>query len=61
MSDNKQQQTPITYADLFKQDDFRQQYALARRIGDKRFGSACTHKDVKGGHCTQCLRKVMAK
>ncbi len=61
MSDNNQQQTPITYSDLFKQDDFRQQYALARCIGDTRFGSPCEHKDVKGEHCVQCLRKVIAK
>lgn len=47
--------------DLFKQDDFRQQYELARLIGDKRFGSACEHKHVKNGHCQQCLRKVVTK
>lgn len=61
MSDNNQQQTPITSSDLFKQDDFRQQYALTKQIGDKRFGSPCEHRRVQGGHCTQCLHKVIAK
>lgn len=45
--------------DLFKQDDFRQQYELAKSTGDKRFGSECKHSETKGGHCTNCLRKVV--
>lgn len=47
--------------DLFKQDDFRTQYELARKIGDKRFGSPCKHEQVKNGRCTQCLRKVVTR
>jgi hypothetical protein len=45
--------------ELFKQDDFRQQYALAKEIGDKRFGSECKHEQTKNGYCIQCLRKVV--
>jgi hypothetical protein len=45
--------------DLFAQDDFRQQYELAKRIGDKRFGSPCEHKRTKNGRCVNCLRKVV--
>lgn len=47
--------------DLFKQDDFRQQYELARMIGEKRFGSPCKHEQHKNGRCTQCFRKVWTK
>ncbi len=49
----------MTTQDLFKQDDFRQQYELAKQTGDKRFGSECKHINVKNGYCTQCLRKVV--
>lgn len=47
--------------DLFKQNDFRTQYELAKRTGDKRFGSACKHEHTKNGVCTNCLRKVVSK
>ena len=45
--------------DVFKQDDFRTQYKLAKEIGDQRFGSTCKHEKVKDGHCQKCLRKVV--
>lgn len=35
------------------------EYALAKRIGDKKYGSECTHEQVKSGHCLNCLRKVI--
>lgn len=46
--------------DLFKQDDFRTQYELAKEIGDKRFGSECKHERTRGGYCLNCRRKVVA-
>ncbi len=51
----------MTKQDLFRQDDFKQQYELAKQIGDKRFGSPCKHKRTKNGYCQQCLRKVIDK
>ncbi len=48
-------------SDLFKQDDFRQQYELAKEQGDKRFGSPCEHKHTKDGYCLNCLRKVIVR
>lgn len=39
-------------------DDFKKQYELARRIGERRFGSPCKHELVKNGQCQRCLRKV---
>ena len=36
-----------------------QEYFLAKRIGDKRFGSACQHSRAKRGYCPDCLRKVL--
>ena len=51
----------MTKDELFKQDDFRQQYTLAKQIGNRRFGSPCKHEQVKNGHCTNCLRKVVDK
>ena len=39
-------------------DDFNTQYALAKRQGDKRFGSECKHEQVKDGRCVSYLRKV---
>lgn len=37
---------------------FEEEYALAKRIGDQRFGSPCKHVQVKNGRCRRCLRKV---
>lgn len=48
-------------SDLFKQDDFRTQYELARQQLEKRFGSPCAHEHHKNGRCTQCFRKVVTK
>jgi hypothetical protein len=45
--------------ELFKQDDFRQQYELARQQGDSRFGAECKHRHVKSERCLKCLRKVV--
>lgn len=38
--------------------EFKEEYELARKIGDERFGSECEHNNVKSGRCVQCLRKV---
>ena len=40
---------------------FEEEYELAKRIGDKRFGSECKHEQVVNGRCKQCLRKVVTK
>jgi hypothetical protein len=37
---------------------FAQEYELAKRIGDKRYGSECQHSRTKRGYCPDCLRKV---
>lgn len=42
-----------------QQITFAQEYELARRIGDARFGSECKHEQVKNGHCVACLRRVV--
>ena len=47
--------------DLFKQDDFRTQYQLAKEAGDRRFGSECKHEQTRNGYCLYCLRKVVVK
>jgi hypothetical protein len=36
-----------------------QQYFLAKRIGDQRFGSECQHARAKRSYCPDCLRKVI--
>lgn len=46
---------------LFKQDDFRTMYELAKSTGDRRFGSECKHEQVKDGTCQQCWRKVVTR
>lgn len=38
---------------------FANEYEIARRVGDRRFGSACPHERVKNGRCTNCLRRVV--
>ena len=38
---------------------FDEQYELARRIGDKRFGTECEHESAANGRCTNCLRAVV--
>ena len=35
------------------------EYELARRIGDKRFGSECKHNIVINGRCVNCQRSVI--
>jgi hypothetical protein len=40
---------------------FDEQYELALREGNKRFGSDCKHEQVKNGKCLNCLRKVITK
>lgn len=49
----------MTNKELFAQDDFRQQYALALKTGEKWFGSPCQHVETKNGVCTNCLRRVV--
>ncbi len=34
-------------------------YELMHREGERRFGSACKHKQVKNGCCVKCLRQVV--
>ncbi len=36
----------------------RRLYELAKREGDRRFGSLCNHPRTEGGYCKVCLRKV---
>lgn len=38
---------------------FKEEYELALKIGNKRFGSNCEHKNAKNGYCKNCLRKVI--
>lgn len=40
-------------------EEERKLYELARKEGNKRFGSECQHTTVVGSHCTNCFRKVM--
>jgi hypothetical protein len=40
-----------------RESDFRTQYELAKREGDKRFGSPCNHEQTRNGQCMKCLRK----
>jgi len=37
----------------------KQEYELALKIGQKRFGSSCNHLEVKNGICCNCLRRVI--
>lgn len=46
--------------DLFH-PTFAEEYELALRVGERRFGSECKHDKVKNGRCTNCLRKVVSK
>ena len=38
---------------------FNEQYELALKVGNKRFGSECKHEQTKSGRCLNCLRKVV--
>ena len=38
---------------------FNEEYELAKRIGDQRFGTSCTHIKVKNNICQKCGRKVV--
>ena len=40
-------------------ESFVNEYKLARKIGDSRFGSVCKHERSKRGYCPDCLRKIM--
>jgi hypothetical protein len=50
---------PAGNPDDTKSEAFRVAYKLAKKQGDKRFGSECKHENVKDGVCQQCLRKVI--
>ena len=39
----------------------RDEYELALRIGERRFGSPCKHESTKDGKCSNCCRKVVVK
>jgi len=41
------------------EERFVLEYALAKKIGDARFGSECQHARAKRGYCPDCLRKVI--
>lgn len=43
----------------FFRPSFSEEYALARQIGDERFGSECPHARAHRGRCCKCGRKVM--
>lgn len=34
------------------------EYALAKQIGDSRFGPECQHEETAAGRCLKCLRSV---
>ena len=36
-------------------------YELMDKQGKERFGTECKHEKVRGGHCVNCLRKVVTK
>jgi hypothetical protein len=38
----------------------RIQYELARKEGDRRFGSNCKHPKPKNGRCPACCRKIVS-
>jgi len=40
---------------------FNQEYELALKEGNKRFGSECRHENVKNGICINCLRTVIVR
>lgn len=40
---------------------FEQEYELARRLGDARFGAACKHEKIMRGRCVKCLRRVVTR
>ena len=46
--------------DLFN-PTFEEEYELALRIGNERFGPPCKHEKTKNGYCLKCLRKVIDK
>lgn len=54
---DEQEEKPAA-VDLFAQDDQATMYRLALEQGEKRFGSACRHEQVRNGHCLFCLRRV---
>jgi len=35
------------------------EYVLARRVGDKRFASDCSHSKIQYGRCLNCLRSIV--
>ena len=39
--------------------NFRDEYELAKKEGDKRFGNECNPEKVKKGRCLKCLRRVI--
>lgn len=41
-------------------ESFVTEYILAKKVGEKRFGSTCQHTRAKRGYCPDCLRKVYA-
>lgn len=57
LAGNIPQPAPAAPLDPFDQS-FTTQYALAKRIGDSRYGSECQHEKGPGGYCIKCLRSV---
>ncbi len=38
--------------------DFEREYELAKREGDRHFGSECKHEKVVQGRCAKCGREI---
>ena len=47
----------MKFKDIFH-PTFNEEYELAKNQGDKRFGTACKHDDVKNHICQRCGRTV---
>jgi len=40
---------------------FKEEYELAIREGDRRFGSECKHERTRNGRCVRCFRVVVTR
>lgn len=58
--ENKQATADLSKNPLFT-PTFEDEYRLARKIGEQRFGSECKHEKTVGNKCLNCLRTVVAK
>jgi len=51
---------PVETRNIFK-STFAEEYELALREGERRFGSGCRHDHIKDGVCLDCYRKVVSR